>query len=152
GPGALVSKPENASSSLGATQTVDSSMNASLLRLSSSGIGTVFATWERSNAVYVNRFATASWGTAQATSSDPSAQSPDVAALTNANALAVWKETFQGKQRIQSRAFNGAWLPAEVLPATAGTNGDPRADVNSDGNAAVIWLQQSGLGFSYRDQ
>ncbi len=127
--------------------------------------GNAIAVWEQHvgdqhtrSDVLANRYvaSTDSWGTPQLleTSDAGTAAYPQIAMDDGGNAIAVWSQydgTRYNNWAKRYSAAGGSWGTAELIEThDDGNAGRPQIDMDSEGNAIAIWLQDDDPGSDYQ--
>ena len=147
------------------TPTLDSLPgDASEVRVASNSAGVAFAVWRQFDSIgdysiFASRYdpLTGTWGAAASleTSIDD-AFIPDIAVDSAGNAIAVWRQIESGAgESIWANRYTGSsWGIAsaiDILPGPLANTGqafDPSIDMNSNGDAVVVWRQFDGFYFT----
>lgn len=134
----------------------DDAADATSPQVAFDGAGNAVAVWRqgggtRNNKVWSNTWSPGSgWGTAELIETDESGLvlGPQIATSSAGNAIAVWQQ-YDGSSKYNIRANtwspDSGWSTSEVIHNNTGRGYHPKVDVDSVGNAVVVWQQGSNI-------
>ncbi len=127
---------------------------AAIPQIAIDGSGNAIAVWQQNDgsydSIYANRYVAGSgWGTAVLveSSSTGNAASPQIAADSNGNAMAVWFQSDGTYDSIYANRYTvgSGWGTAGLIESdSAGAASNPQVAIEGSGNALAVWEQSDG--------
>lgn len=117
------------------------------------GNNNAFVVWYQSDGtrfnIWTNRFSAGSWGTPQLLETDDTghAQMPQIAADSNGNALAVWKQTDGTRDNVWANYYTAGagWGSAQLIETdNTDTVLHTRVAMDENGNGIATWYMHDG--------